>query len=125
MQFAGGDVEGFAEGKPGRVRNDDMPKRVHATAPRSASHLLELIRDQHATAAAIPFAHTTDDDRARWHVYAESEGIGGEDDLHQPASEKHLDELLQNREQTCVVEADSLARQGRHCLNLLQFPVFG
>src|SRR4051812_18984673 len=123
VQLARGDVEGLAEGKPRRVRHDDVPEGVHATAPRSASHLLELVWNQHATATAIPFAHAANDDGARRHVDAQSKGVSGEDDLHQAASEEHLDELLQDREQPSMVEPNPLAGEGHHGLDLLQFPV--
>ena len=53
---------------------------------------------------------TTD---ARRHVDAQRQRVGGEDDLHQPAREEHLDQLLEDRQQPGVVEADALARPAR------------
>src|SRR4051794_17403552 len=38
VELAGSDVEGLAEGKPGRVGHDDVPEGVHATAARPACH---------------------------------------------------------------------------------------
>src|SRR4051812_10148942 len=101
-----------------------MSEGVHATAPRPSGHLLELVRNQHATAAAIPLAHATDDDGARRHVDAQGQGVGGEDHLHQTAREENLDELLEDWEQPGVVESDALASEGAHGLDLLKLPIF-
>ena len=120
VQLAGGDVERFAKREPGGVGDDDVAEGVHAASPGAASHLLELVGNQHAAAAAVPLAHAADDDGARRHVDAERQRVGGEDDLHQAPRKQDFHQLLQNGQQPGVVEPDPLARQGGDRLNLLE-----
>ena len=88
VERPGGDAQRLAEGEPRRIGHDHVAVGVHAAAPGPAGHLLELVRDEHARPPAVPLAHPADDDRARGHVDAEREGVGGEDDLHQPAARR-------------------------------------
>ncbi len=123
LQGTGADLQGVAEGDPGRIGHDDMAEGVHAPASGAAGHLLELVGDQRAAAAAVPLAHPADNHRPGRHVDAEGEGVGREDDLHQAAAEKDLDELLEQGQESGVVEADALAGEGGDGLDLLQFLV--
>ncbi len=125
LQRPGGDLQGIAEGDPGRVGHDDVAEGVHAAATGAAGHLLELVGDQGAAAPAVPLAHPADDHGPGRHVDAEGEGVGREDDLHQAAPKENFDQLLEQGQQAGVVEADALPGEGRDGLDLLQLPVLG
>ncbi len=102
-----------------------MAECVHATAAGPAGHLLELVRDEHPSPPAVPLAHPADHDRASGHVDAQGERVGGEDHLHQPPREEHLDQLLEQRQQPGVVETDPFLGEGGDQANLLEFAILG
>src|SRR5690606_15647507 len=108
VQLASRDRHRFPDGDDRRVGAHDLAVGVHAAAPGTTGHLLELVRDEDATTAAVPLGHAADNDGSRGHVDAECEGVGREDDLHEAAGEEDLHELLQDREQSGVMKADAL-----------------
>jgi hypothetical protein len=73
-----------------------MTKPVHPTPAGTSGHLLEFVWNQGSAPAAIPLAHPADDDGSSGHIDAESQRVGRENDLHQPAAEKHLNQLLEH-----------------------------
>ncbi len=56
---------------------------------------------------APEFAEPLDDDGSCRHVDAESQRLGGEDDLQQPGREALLDRLAEGRHQAGVVRGDA------------------
>ena len=54
------------------------------------------------------------------HVDAHCKRLRGKQDLEQALLEKDLNHLLQNRQQTTVVDADATAQQWEDALNLQQ-----
>jgi hypothetical protein len=57
--------------------------------------------------SAVVLAQAVEHHGARRHVDAHGEGLGGEEHPQQPAGEAHLHQLLDQREQACVVQPDA------------------
>ena len=99
IDLGAGDV---AQARDRELRHDEhVAEHVHAAAARAAGHLPELVGSERAVAghiSVVGLVELREDHRARGHVDADGEGLGGEDQLDQLLLEAQLDVLAQHGE---------------------------
>ena len=80
-----------------------MPLLVESPSAGPAGELEVLPRGQGRPAGPAVLGEALDDHRPGWHVDAQREGFGGEDDLEQPGREALLDGLPEDRDEAGVM----------------------
>ncbi len=85
---------------------------VDAPPPGPAGELRVVARGQERVVLAGELRQLLDHHRPRRHVDADRQGLGGEDDLHQPLDEAVLHGLLEGRHHAGVVGRDPVLEPG-------------
>ncbi len=112
LDVAGQDAADLGDVEQRRVEPGvDVADLVDAAAAGAAGHLLVLAGQQVAGVDAVVLFQALENDRRGGHVDAHGEGLGGEQELEQAGGEDALDDLLEDRQDARVVEADAVAQQ--------------
>jgi len=93
---------------------------VKTTASSAPTHLDKLARRQVAELVAVPLLHGGEHDGARGHVEANTKCLCRKEHFEQALLEQDLNDLLENRQQSAMVDADAAAQQWEDVLNLRQ-----
>ena len=101
-----GQARDLVEGDERRPEHDRVTDIVDAAPAGPARELRVLPGREELVALAGELRELLDDDRARRHVDAERECLGGEDGLHEPGGEARLHRLLERRHHPGVVRGE-------------------
>lgn len=87
----------------------------------SDSHLFERVCDS-PEGLSVVFAQPLEHDCASRSVHTHGKGLGAEEELDNPSAEKHLDDLLHDRQQTCRKMTTRLLRAWKLTCKLILSP---
>ena len=108
-----GDPGDVGEGVERRAQHRRIADLVYAAAARAPGQLGVLPRGQLLVPSAAELRDLFDDHRACRHIDAESEGLGGEHDLHERLGEAGLDRLPERWHHAGVVGRHTCFEPGR------------
>ncbi len=91
----------------GLPQHDRVPLDVDAAPPGPPGELGVLTGGDVGAGLAVELAQPLQDDRARRHVDAECQGLGGEHGTHEAADEQLLDHFLERGQHPGVVRGDA------------------
>ena len=103
----GGQAGELARVGAGLPQHDAVALGVQAASTGTAGELGVLPRRDVRVGLTVPLGELLDHHGARGHVDAQRQGLGGEDDLAQPADVELLHDLLEGRQHPCVVGRDA------------------
>ena len=101
------------EGDERTPQANGITQVVDASPPGPARELVVRRRGEELVVVTGELGELLDDHRPGRHVDADSEGLGGEDDLHQPFGEAGLDRLLERWHHAGVVGGDARFEPGQ------------
>mmetsp|Transcript_9303 Transcript_9303/g.15939 ORF Transcript_9303/g.15939 Transcript_9303/m.15939 type:complete len:218 (+) Transcript_9303:828-1481(+) len=102
---------------------DDDSAVIDTTTTSTSGHLDVLASGDPAKVLAVELADVREDDGPGGHVEAHREGLCRKERLDETLLEKDLDDLLEDRQQTRVMDADSSTEEGKDVLDLREFLV--
>lgn len=98
---------------------------IESTTACAPTHLDKLARGQVAELVAVPLLHGGEHDGAGGHVETDTKRLGRKEHLEQALLEQDLNDLLENRQQAAMMDADPAAQQWENVLDLWQCTVLG
>src|SRR4029077_774630 len=93
---------------------DDIPSLVETFASGPAANLLKLAHAQDGRLFAVVLAEAREQDGSNRDVYADAKRVGAADDGEQPLLREALDEQPILRQETRVVQTNSVRKKALH-----------
>ena len=103
--------------------HDDNTTGIETTTSSTTGHLNVLGRGKRTSFNAIPLGNLGENDSLGRHVETDREGLSREENLDQRLLEENLNSLLENRQQTRMMDTDTTLQQGKQVDNLREVSV--